>query len=55
MPDRVRKNLIKDEIMPIPCNTRERMKESDGVIHGKRNRGFPCITGKNEFISEGVT
>ncbi len=55
MPDRVRKNLIKDEIVPTPCNTWKRSQESDGVIHGKRKGGFPCITWKNEFMSKGVT
>jgi len=51
MPDRERKNLIKDEIVSMPCNTRERMGERDGVIHGERKQEFPCITWKNEFNS----
>jgi hypothetical protein len=46
MPDRVRKNLIKDEIVLIPCNTWERGKGSNGVIHGERKRGVPCIIWK---------
>jgi len=44
MPDRARKNQIKDQIVLIPCNTWERLKENNGVIHGERRAEIPCIT-----------
>uniref|UniRef100_A0A0C1QLY1 Uncharacterized protein n=1 Tax=Tolypothrix bouteillei VB521301 TaxID=1479485 RepID=A0A0C1QLY1_9CYAN len=50
-PDRVRKNAIKNEIVLIPCNTWKRRKESNGVMHGERNRGVPCITWRRNSLA----
>ena len=41
--------------MLIPCNTWERVKESLGVIHDKRNPEFRVLHGRNEFMSERIT
>ena len=46
MPDWVRFQCDRGAAKILPCNTWERVIESNGVIHGKPSPENPCITWK---------